>query len=467
MPAPDRAQRWTVVALGVVVFAYAVQQTAVIPAIETIERAEHAGPAWSAWLLSGYLMVATVVTPALGRLADLHGEARVLGWSLAMFLGGSIGAAVLPGLPAIIVCRAAQGAGGAVLPLSYAVARRHLADDAVGRVIGVLTGVFGVGATVGFATGGVVAAALSWRLIFAAGAVVVAVGMVLVRRVVPRRDPVGEGTFDLLGGVLLAGASLGVLLALTLGQQDGWTSPMPGLLLAASAGCGAGWVRTELRHPQPLIDLRVLRDRAVLRVNVATVGLGWARFAGLLLVPELVQGPGHGRYGFGAGALVAGLVLVPDGVGTATGGPLAGRLAARVRPGLVFAGGLAILAGGAVMVAVGQGSVGAVVGAAAVLGFGGGIATQASSAVTTRDVPAEAAAASSALNSTVRRFAGGIGSQVSTVVLAASAAAGAHAAAGGFITAMALAATAALAGGTVVVGLGRARPGRVDRSAHA
>lgn len=440
-------------ALGLVAFVYAFQQTAVIPAIATIEHALHTGPAWAAWLLSGYLMVATVVTPALGRLGDLHGHARVLLRSLGVFLVGSIGAATLPGLPALIICRAAQGVGGAVLPLAFAISRRHLPDEQVSRAIAGLTGAFGLGAAVGFATGGLMTQLVSWRLVFGSGAATVLLGLLLLWRLVPRPGGSGDGRFDAPGALWLGATSLGVLLALTVGQESGWLAPAPILLLLGASAAGVLWVRTELRHEHPLVDLRVLRDRTVTLVNGATVGLGWSRFVGLLLLPELVQGPGHGRYGFGAGALAAGLFLLPDGVGLTIGGPLAGRLASRMSPGRVLTGGLAVIAGGAVAVAAGHGQPAVVAAGAALLGLGGGIATQASSAVTTRDVPAEAAAASSSLNSTIRRFAGGVGGQVSVVALAAVAPSGATASATGFVIMFVVAAALALGGAGLAVAI--------------
>lgn len=444
--------------LGFVSFTYAFQQTAVLPAMATVEHAFHAAPAWSAWLLSGYLMVATVLTPAFGRLADLRGEARVLRWSLLVFLAGSLGAAVLPSFAGVVLCRAVQGAGGAVLPLAFALARRHLPDEQVGRAIARITGAFGIGATLGFATGGVMTEALSWRAVFASGAVLVAVGLVLLVRRIPVLPGGGSGRFDLPGAVLLGGASLGVLLALTLGQEVGWVDPVPVLLLVASAVAGALWVRTELRHDEPLVDLRVLRDRTVLLVNGATVGLGWARFVGLLLIPELVQGPGRGRYGFGAGAAAAGLFLLPDGLGTLVGGPAAGRLARRLSAPGVLAWSLATVAAGAVAIAVGSGSAPVVAAAALVLGLGGGAATQASSAVVTACVPPGDAGASSSLNSTLRRFAGGVAGQLSTVALAGLAGAGAPASRQGFVVAFAVAAALA-AGGGLLAGRVRAPAG--------
>jgi predicted MFS family arabinose efflux permease len=435
------------VTLGFIAFTYAFQQTAVIPAIPTIERQLHASTAWSAWLLSGYLLVATVATPAFGRLADLYGERRVLLLSLLIFLAGSVGAASSPNLPFLIVCRGAQGAGGPVLPLLFALARRHLPNDRVDRAIAGLTGAFGFGAAVGFGTGGVMTQLVSWRLLFATGAVVVAAGIAAQLVTVPRIRAVSGGRrFDMWGTLWLAAASLGVLLALTIGEETGWTAPAPLLLFATAASAALLWIRTELRRDQPLIDVRVLRDPTVWRINVATASLGWGRFVGLLLIPQLVSGPGGSSYGFAADATIAGLYLLPDGTGTFLGGPTAGWLSRRLSPATTLAVGLCLIASGGALIAALPGQPAAVLIGAFLFGFGGGNATQASSLVTTRDVPSGAASASSSLNSTVRRFAGGVGGQVSVVVLAATATGSASASTGGFELVFSIAAGLSLLG---------------------
>ncbi|HZE05080.1 MAG TPA: MFS transporter, partial [Solirubrobacteraceae bacterium] len=84
--------------LAVADVAFSFQQTAVIPAIPTIKQSLHAGQAWSAWLISGYLIAASIATPLLGKLGDRHGKRRLLLISLALFLAGAIGASLSPSI---------------------------------------------------------------------------------------------------------------------------------------------------------------------------------------------------------------------------------------------------------------------------------------------------------------------------------------------------------------------------------
>ena len=93
-----RAGTWTLAALVLADLGFAFQQTAVIPAIPSVQRDLHASEAWSAWLLTGYLVASSVATPLLGKLGDRRGRRRALLGSLAGFLVGSVGAALAPGI---------------------------------------------------------------------------------------------------------------------------------------------------------------------------------------------------------------------------------------------------------------------------------------------------------------------------------------------------------------------------------
>ncbi|HEX6443941.1 MAG TPA: MFS transporter [Streptosporangiales bacterium] len=400
--------------------AFAFLQTAIIPAIPVVRHDLAMSEAWSAWLLSAYLMVATAATPALGRLADLYGRRRVLLVSLATFLAGAVGAALAPGSAVLVFFRAVQGVGGAVFPLTFALVREELPAERVRLAIGTLTGAFGIGTALGFGLGGLLAVHLSWRVIFAAGACAVALGTVLVARTVAARPGTAHGRFDLVGALLVGTAAVTLLLALTFGTELGWASPVPPVLFALSAGGWFWWARRELTAADPLVDITLFRIRSVVLANLATMGLGWAMFGAYLLLPDLLgAAPGRAGYGFGASATVVGLCLLPAAAGQMVAGPLAVRAASVLGARRVFAGGLALVALALASLSVIRSGWPQLVAAVLVLGLGIGFAIQTSSAVVTEGVGAEHAAISTTLNSTIRRFAGGVGGQVSVGILAA------------------------------------------------
>ena len=400
---------------------FAFQQTAIVPAIHDVQVSLGASAEWSAWLITIYLIVATIATPAMGRLADLHGRQRLLLAGLAVFLAGSVGAALAPDTGTLLVCRAIQGVGGSVFPLTLALARRLLPPEQAGRVIAWAAGAFGLGTVAGFASGGLIAQYASWRWIFAAGAGMVAAGFVLVLLLVPRTFEHAGGSYDWRGTLTLGSAAVGLLTALTLAGSQGWGSPVTVGLLVLAVVAAVTWVRTGLRIDDPLIDMHVLREPAVLRVNLASIGIGWALFSIFLLVPEFaVALPAQSGYGLGMTAAGAGLGMIPMAAAETVAGPLAGSVARRIPARFVLATGLALMAASLAWFSMIRGGLAQTAAALLVLGLGAGAALQSSSAVATQEVRGDVAAASSSLNSTIRRFAGGIGGQIAILLLASS-----------------------------------------------
>jgi MFS family permease len=416
---PAKTPRAVIAGLLAADVAFAFQQTAVVPAIHSVEQSLGASREWSAWLITVYLIVATIATPAMGRLADLHGRRRMLLIGLGVFMAGSVGAALAPSTAVLLACRAVQGVGGSVYPLTLALARGLFRPERAGRVIAWSAGAFGLGTAAGFAGGGLLAQYASWRWIFVAGALLVAAGFGLVLALVPRTAESASGGYDWRGTTALAAAAIGLLVALTLVVPLGWASPVTAGLLVLAALAAVAWVRLEQKVPDPLIDVNALRTPAVLRANLATVGLGWALFGSYLLVPEFALAqPGTAHYGLGASTAAVGLIMLPLALGQTVAGPLAGAVSRRVSPRVVFAAGLGLTAAALAWLSVIRGGLPQTAGALLVLGAGAGTGLQSGSNVATQGVSADVAAASSSLNSTVRRFAGGVGGQVSTILLA-------------------------------------------------
>lgn len=399
--------------------AFAYQQTSIVPAIHDVEKSLGASPEWSAWLVTVYLIVATIATPAMGRLADLHGRRRMLLIGLGVFLAGSVGAAFAPDLGVLLACRAVQGVGGAVYPLTLAVARRLLPPGQASAAVALSAGAFGLGTVAGFATGGLLAQYLSWRWIFAVGAVLVAAATGAVLAWVPAADDRAGGGYDWPGTAALSVAAVGLLVALTLVVPLGWASPVTIGLLVLAGLAALAWGRLEFKVSDPLVDVHALLAGPVLRANLATVGLGWALFSSYLLIPQFVLArPGSSHYGLGAATAAVGLLMVPLAAGQTVAGPLGGLVSRRASPRAVFAAGLLLVAAAAGWLSVIRGGLPPFVAALLLFGLGAGAALQSSSSVATQGVSEDVAAASSALNSTIRRFAGGIGGQVAAILLA-------------------------------------------------
>ncbi len=446
----------TLAALLVADVAFAFQQTAVVPAIPAVQRDLHASQAWSAWLLTGYLVASSIATPLLGKLGDRHGRRRALVLSLCGFLAGSVGAALAPSLPVLIACRSVQGIGGAVFPLTLALARDQLDEDSLQRGIGLLTGAFGLGTSAGFGISGVVVELLSWRYLFGIGAAGVAVGIVVVLLAPAADEGRRAGRIDLPGTLLLAGGLALLLIALTVGVPRGFGSgPVVGAFLL-SAALLAGWVLVDLRVEDPLLDLHVLAHRPVLLTNVTTLALGYVLFGTYFLLPYLVE---SGAGGVSGGALAAGLYLLPSALGQAVSGPAAGVLAQRLEPKWIVGGGMAAIAAASALLAAWHDQPWQLVAWSLLLGIGAGAAITVVSDLVTELVDQTETGAATSLNSTLRRVAGGVGSQVGAILLATLATRGGAPSNRAFVLAFAIGAAAALAGAGTAIAI-RPRPGR-------
>lgn len=444
------------VALGVAVVAFGFQQTAVIPAIPTIEHALHASRTWTAWVLSGYLVASSVFTPLVGKLGDRIGKRRMLVTSLVVFLVGSVGAGLAPGLAVLVVFRAVQGVGGAVFPLTLAMARDLLPDDRVGAGIGLLTGGFGLGTALGFGLSGFLITTAGWRWIFGAGAIVVVAAVAVTATVLPASRRGHGAGLDLPGAALLGAGLALILVALTEGALRGWSSPFVLGAFVLGFGLLAAWVQRERHTAQPLLDVRLFVRRPVLMANLATLALGYVLFSVYFLLPYLLHSGPHG------GPVATGLLLFPAALGELAAGPLAGLLQRRIGVRATFALGLAVLAAAALGFTVAHHGVAPLAAWSLLLGIGAGLGIATGSTVIAERAGDAEVGIATAMNSVLRRVGGGVGGQVSAVLLAGATADST------FGTAFLVCAVVAGAGTVVAVGIGSPRscaPGSSGRQA--
>jgi MFS family permease len=163
--------------------------------------------------------------------------------------------------------------------------------------------------------------------------------------VVPESKVRTPGRFDYLGAVVLSAALAALLLAISKGGSWGWGSEAVLLLFLAAALLLAIWVPYELKVSQPMVDLRTSAKRPVLMTNLASLLIGFAMFASMLLTTQQLQLPTSTGYGFGMTAITAGLVMVPSGLAIVVFAPVSGSIINR------YGGKAALISGSAVMIA--------------------------------------------------------------------------------------------------------------------
>jgi EmrB/QacA subfamily drug resistance transporter len=446
------------VTLGILTLAgafFALQQTMVIPALPALQEDLDTTTTWVTWVLTVFLLSASVMTPILGKLGDQYGKERLLTISLAIFLAGSVGCIFAWNIGVLIAFRALAGAGGAIFPLSYAIIRDEFPPEKVGVAIGLVSAVFGIGGGFGIVLSGVIVDNLSWRWLFIVGAVGIAIAVVLVHRFVPESPVKTPSRIDFPGAALLSAGLIAVLVALTEGEDWGWTSARILGLFALGVLLLVAWGLVELRVPEPMVDMRMLARRQILFTNVTAMISGFAMFGAFVLIPNFVESP-HGLpdrlaglvdYGFGASATEAGLYLLPSSITLLFAGPLAGVLGRRWGAKWPLSLGLLLTAASTASFALWHDEPWQMLAAMPFLGIGVGFAFASMAVLITEAVDPSETGVANGMNTVMRTVGGVIGGQVGAALLTAYAIRGTEIpSVTGFEIAFGLSAVAALAG---------------------
>ncbi len=394
---------------------FAVLQSLVAPALSTIGRDLDASTSNISWILTAYLLSASVLTPILGRLGDMVGKRKILIVVLALLLVGTLLAALAPNLGVLIVARALQGAAGAVMPLSIGIVRDELPREKVSVTIGLLSAIFGIGAGVGIVAAGPIVAHLSWHWLFWLPLVLVVIALVGVIFGMPESPVRKPGRLDLVGTAVLSIGLVAVLLAITEGETWGWGSAKTLTLLIGGAVALVVFVLVELRVAEPLIDVRLFTIRGVWTAHVVALVFGFAMFGTFVLVPTLLQLPTLTGYGFGKTVSQSGLFLLPTVIMMVIAGPIAGFLVRSVGPKVPMLLGALSVTAAFIVPGFTHAELWQVVLSGILTGIGIGLALAATSNAIIESVPAEQTGQAIGANTVLRT----IGSSVGTAVIAA------------------------------------------------
>jgi EmrB/QacA subfamily drug resistance transporter len=413
--------------LAIASISYVLQQTLVVPALPTIQKDLHTTNTWTTWVFTGFLLTSAVATPLLGKLGDTYGKKRLLVIAMLIFAVGTVAAALAGSIALLIAARALQGAAGAIFPLSFGIIRDEFPRDRVGMGLGLLSATFGVGGALGLVLSGVILESLPWTWLFWIGAVPVFAALVLVWRLVPESPMRTPSRIDWPGAATLSAGLVALLVALSEGESWGWLSATTLGLGAASIVILALWVVVELRVPEPMVQIGMMRDRAVFWTNIVALIAGFAMFGTFLLVPTFVQmGAGlpaglaaEVSYGFGASVIVAGLYLLPSSVVMLIVGPIGGLLEVRVGARLLTAVGCAVLGLGALVLALAHGAGAEIVIAMCLVGAGVGLVYAMLAKLIVDSVPPEVTGVALGMNTVMRTIGGVIGGQVGAAILSA------------------------------------------------
>ena len=331
------------------VFVIAPNTTAINAAVNALADDLDMDTTTLAWALNAYILaVAALVLPA-GRLGDILGMRSVFLIGLGLFAVGAVVAAVAQDGPTLVGGRALQGAGAAFLmPATISALNLAFPPQERSSALGAWGAAAGVGFALGPLYGGLWTDGVTWRGLYWADLVMIAVAAAMSARYLgplPRQRPAPR--LDLVGALILAVAILLLVGGLQQGQSAGWGSPAIVGALAGGVVLAVVFVAIERRRAAPMVHLRLLRIRAYAAGNVvtllATVGLIGFLFFFNLYAQSVVT--------FDYSAVGASLVLLPYGISLFVTSLLAGRLGDRVGYVIPVGGGLVLMAVGAVLFA--------------------------------------------------------------------------------------------------------------------
>ncbi|MEU5317241.1 MFS transporter [Streptomyces sp. NPDC021056] len=414
---PRKSTRLTFAVLATGAGVFAMLQSLIAPALPTVQHALHTSQSTATWVMTAYLLSASVFTPILGRVGDLIGKKRTLVGVLLVVLAGCLLAALAPNIGMLIVARVVQGVGGALFPLSFGIIRDEFAPSEVPGSISNLSAVIAAGGGVGIVAAGPIVSALDYRWLFWIPVAVVAATTVIALRYVPESPNRAEGKVSWLGAVLLSAWLVALLLPLSQAGTWGWGSARVLGLFAVAVALFVLWLLAEARSRSPLIDLRVMRLPAVWTTNTVALLFGAGMYALWSFLPAFVQTPSSAGYGFGASVTTSGLLMLPMLLAMFCSGILSGRLAPVV-------GAKALLTTGAALGAVALGFLAlwhaaqwqiAVV--AGVFGLGIGLAFASMANLIVGSVPPEQTGAATGMNANIRTIGGSIGAAVTSVLV--------------------------------------------------
>ena len=406
MPRPRTDFRLTYVVLCAGVSAFSMLQSMVNPVLPTIQAALDTDQRTVTWLLTAYLLSASVFTPIVGRVGDKVGKERMLVVALGALAVGSLIAALAPTIGVLIFARVVQGIGGGVLPLTFGIIRDEFPSERVAGAIGTAAALLAVGGAFGLVIAGPLVEALSYHWLFWLPMLLTAVAAVAALLFVPASPVRTQGRIDLRAAALLSAWLVCLLLPVSQGRDWGWTSPLVVGLLVASALLCALWVRTELRSDAPLIDMAMMRLPAVWTTNLVSLLFGVGMYAGYAFLPQFLQTPERAGYGFGATVTVSGLLLLPQSVATFAAGLLSGRLAARYGSKRLLFVGAALSAVSQAALALVHDSLWQVLIATVVGGAAFGLAFAAMSNLVVEAVPRAQTGVASGMNANIRTVGG-------------------------------------------------------------
>ncbi|MEU9252917.1 DHA2 family efflux MFS transporter permease subunit [Streptomyces sp. NPDC048270] len=329
---------WALVLTGVASFMAALDNLVVTTALPAIREDLGGRLEDLEWTVNAYTLTFAVLLMFGAALGDRFGRRRLFVIGLAIFTGASAAAALSPGIDALIAARAVQGVGAAIMmPLTLTLLTAAVPAARRGMALGIYGAVTGLAVASGPLIGGSLTEHISWQWIFWLN-VPIGLALIPLARLRLAESTAPDSRLDIPGTLLISGGLFGIVYALVNANAEGWTSaPVLTGLIAGTALVG-GFVHHGIRSANPMLPMRLFRNRGFLGINAASLLMFLGMFGSIFLLSQFLQGVA------GYSPTEAGLRMLPWTGMPMIVAPISGILSDRIGGRPVIAVGLALQA---------------------------------------------------------------------------------------------------------------------------
>jgi EmrB/QacA subfamily drug resistance transporter len=280
---------WAVIITGLALFMASLDNLVVTTALPVIRVHLHAGLSGLEWTVNAYTLTFAVLLLSAAAIGERFGRRRIFILGIAVFTAASAVAAVAPSIGVLVAARAVQGAGGAmIMPLSLTLLSAAVSPERRNAALGIWGAIGGAAVAIGPLVGGAITTGWAWQYIFWLN---VPIGIVLAAlawwKLAESRGKAPR--LDLRGAALVSVGLFGVVLGLVEGNSHGWTSTEVLASFAAGAIGLAAFVWWELRTTDPMLPLRLFRNRAFAAVNVTAMLFSFGMFGSVFFLSQFLQ----------------------------------------------------------------------------------------------------------------------------------------------------------------------------------